>query len=257
MTQVPRVVETVDLGARARWAVVQSPYKDLTWRALADAQVDPALGSVSVAIGSSPLEALAVLAVVRTRWPWVPGCLVLTATDSRTEDCARLIVPDPGALAYVAIGANRPLLAQNVARAVAARPSPTPHQMATFVCLRLGQASLFDPLLDQFSAEVNSAGCPRSTATYSRRFARHGPFTARDWRRISWLSHLLGSMGHRSDGPGSLDPLGERSLLAARLSERYLRVSSRTFWETIGWEWVLEGALRVAGYVPKSVSPRP
>ena len=80
---------------------------------------------------------------------------------------------------------------------------------------------------------------------YSRLFAQYGRYTARDWRALGRLA------AHAASGR-----LGERRMYApislrtvCEYARKYLGVPYHFLAERVGWEWVLEAALRTARYV--------
>jgi hypothetical protein len=84
----------------------------------------------------------------------------------------------------------------------------------------------------------------------SRRLLELGPLGAPDWR---WLFHLARLSGGR-DIP--VEELARRHAVSARTFRvqvrRYTGASVKTFRELVGWEWVLEAALRRWGYLGKA-----
>jgi len=76
-------------------------------------------------------------------------------------------------------------------------------------------------------------------------FALYGRLTARDWRAIARLA-----VDEASNGQAILPRLPFRSLM--EYVRRYVRPTARTVADRVGWEWVMESALRSAGYVIES-----
>ena len=89
------------------------------------------------------------------------------------------------------------------------------------------------------------AGDTISVASYSRLFSQYGEYTARDWRALARLCvHAqAGTVGHHH----LRAPLPLRAALG--YARKYLGIRYHVLAERVGWEWVLEGALRTAGYV--------
>ena len=89
-----------------------------------------------------------------------------------------------------------------------------------------------------------------SVASYSRLFALYGPYTARDWRAVGRLAlHAVLGPCAEEQPPAAL-PLRT----ATEYAKKYLAMSCHALAGWLGWEWVLEAALRTGGYVRAPVS---
>lgn len=133
-----------------------------------------------------------------------------------------------------------------IVSAVRRRSVPAPATLAAWIARRLGMPELCEPLANQFRSAISDAPTPDgpSAPTYSRLFRQYGRYNARDWRALGRLCRYAQSLG--SNG-GRENRLTLRT--ASRYVTRYLRAPHQVFAERLGWEWVLETALRVAGYV--------
>jgi hypothetical protein len=128
--------------------------------------------------------------------------------------------------------------------AVQNRKLPDAQILADWVGYRLKSRELRNGLAAQFREALG--GPPTSTfasaATFSRLFARFGTLSARDWRAIARLSVYCSTMQQ-----------GTAIRLPIRTARDYLKHYTRLPYhapaDRVGWEWVLEGALRTGGYV--------
>lgn len=85
-------------------------------------------------------------------------------------------------------------------------------------------------------------------ASYSRVFSRFGKLHAHDWRALHRLVLYLCHRGRSgAQRPSSDPPIPARA--AARYAHHYLDMPLDRALANAGWEWALEQALRVAGYV--------
>lgn len=129
--------------------------------------------------------------------------------------------------------------------AVRNRKVPDAEMLATWVRRRLGNAALQDPLASQFREALGGAPASDtvSASTYSRRFSRVGPYTARDWRAIARLCAHCAAVG-------ASEPLGALPMrTASRYLKQYLHLPYHALADVVGWEWVIEKALRAGRYV--------
>jgi len=229
------------------------PYERLVRWDLRAERGDPPLGSIACCAPGDRLSAVAALLGTVCRWPWVMPCLRLRR-DQRP--CQAALDLFSGLRSYVAItedhDGNRSHTPRELVASVRGRPPPTPSVLAHWVCNRIDHAEALPLLLAQFEEALDGvpSGRVASAATYSRHFTTCGRFTARDWRAVARLSVKLcegTSSGERAHG------LGRRTALHVR---KYLEIPSRTATAMLGWEWVLEQAMRVAGYVPLRESAR-
>ena len=208
------------------------------------------LGSVVLARGAATIAALAGLTALSHRAPWIVPSLALPAPQESLEPLLlvtelrdRLVVLSPGR------GDD------DVARVVAAvrrRRPPTPAMLARWVARRLSTRELESPLRHQFERSLGggaAADGDRSVASYSRLFSRYGGYTARDWRALARLCALViartSEDGERHGDHGTHLPFRT----ASHYTGRYLGVAYRVTAERLGWEWVLEAALRTGRYV--------
>jgi hypothetical protein len=213
-----------------------------------DARALP-LGTVVVGLSDNIADALASLAQLTYECPWAIPCLAHPPAQHRLDALFQLVRELRGRLALLT--SVEDLKSQGgvirLARAVRTRPPPTATIMAAWICHRIGQLTLQEPLQRQFEMagpRPPEAKSP-SVATYSRLFRRHGVYTARDWRAIARLCWHADSLGR---GGAAGDTLRLRTLM--RHAPQYLQVSHHTIARRLGWEWVLEAALRAGGYVP-------
>jgi hypothetical protein len=131
-----------------------------------------------------------------------------------------------------------------VLAAIRNRKLPDADVLATWVGGRLDRPALRDAVASQFREALGgpAASTVASASTYSRLFARFGPYTARDWRAIARLSTHCASVGSRTRWA-----LPIRS--ASQYLKKYAQLPYHTLADYVGWEWVLERALRACHYV--------
>jgi len=233
--------------------LLQPPYRGLTaFDSLVGTQESPPLGAVLYVTAPNTLAALANLVVATHRWPWIVPCVGLPPAEEQLEPLLDLVFELRPRLAVFKQREYQPSnIVDKLVAAVHQRPGPRASDLAAYISLRLGIGELREPLTEQFLRALDS-GLPsrRSLATYSRLFSRHGNYTARDWRAIARLAHAL-------NRASSCLHLGDPTDLRARLPMRTARWSARKYlalpWRVVkrllGWEWVLESALRSACYL--------
>jgi hypothetical protein len=208
----------------------------------------PPLGTVVDGRGPNPLEVLAELTTAVYRWPWVVPCISLQPDQGAVEPLLTLVSELRGHLAVVTTGVSAVVDWSLILDAVRKRAPPNAGLLVDSVRCRVDDFDFLQGLTAQFS---QAFGGPKalnsfSVSTYSRLFARFGPYTARDWRAVARLCFHCAVAGFREPRP--FLPLR----ILNRYARKYLRISSRTLAEHVGWEWVIEGALRIGGYVPDS-----
>jgi hypothetical protein len=208
------------------------------------------LGTVVVGFGHHTLEVLVTLTQLTHTCPWAVPCVISAPTHEPLEPLLELLSELRDRLVVVTRDERRPRPDDVAAilRGVSHRPPPTATTLARWVAQRLNDPNLEDPLQSQFAMAMHrtTTSTTPSVATYSRLFRRYGLYTARDWRAIARLCRHV-----QAGGLGSEDRRGVRLSMRTvmRYANKYLRVSHHTLPQRLGWEWVLEAALRVAGYV--------
>lgn len=207
------------------------------------------LGCLVLAQGNTTIAALAELTALSHRAPWIVPSLALPAPDESAEPLL-LVTELRDRLIVLSAARGGDDVAQLVA-AVRRRPAPSPSMLARWVARRLSTRELEVPLRYQFEQSLDGipADGARSVASYSRLFSRYGRYTARDWRALARLSaHVLSRTSEDGERSGdSRNRLPFRT--ASHHAARYLGVRYHVTAERLGWEWVLEAALRVGRYV--------
>jgi len=205
------------------------------------------LGSVVVGRGDTTIAVLAELTATVYRWPWIVPCLAMTAKDESLQPLVMLVTELRDKLVVLKQGGGPRDEVSFVMAAVRKRASPTARVLAQWIARRLRRAELEDPLCTQFRqvTEGIPAISRASTATFSRLFARHGSYTARDWRVLAHLCMYVTAAA--TPGDDSQPSLSLRN--ARHAAKKYLAVSHQVLTERLGWEWVLEAALRTGGYL--------
>lgn len=201
-------------------------------------------GEIVVCQSSNTLVALAQLTASIHRWPWLVPCIAISHEQGPLEPLLLLVSELRDRLAVVkGLAPTLAAAPSDVVAAARSRKPPNAEVLANWVGYRLKSRELRDALASQFG---HALGGPRasaiaSAATFSRLFGRYGNLTARDWRAIA----LLCVQCARRDR----EPVGLPLRTARDYVHKYLRLPYHTLADRIGWEWVLEGALRVGRYV--------
>lgn len=225
------------------------------------------LGTIVHASGPSALAALGSVVLALRSCPWLVPVVTLPPDERQLEPLVELVVELRGRVAVVQPAATaRVGTPAALIGAATRRPLPRPEVLSSYVTARLSAPDLQEPLTEQFCQAFESSTVPcRSVATYSRLFARHGPYTARDWRALARLvhDHCVRQSGawRKADGWLQRRAADTTPVTLNRTAEHYARhllgMSLRAAGERVGWEWVLEYAIRRAGYVPTVKAPRP
>lgn len=233
---------------RSELVTLAPPYRAATRLRSRDGSELP-FGSIAFASGDAPLSCLAQLTALSHHAPWAVPCVALPAEQASLEFQLLLVTELRDRLVVIRRAARAgPADVASVVEAVRRRPPPTPAALARWVARRLSSRGIEAPLRHQFHEGL--CGAPahdaRSVASYSRLFSRYGSYTARDWRALARLcAHIVSRIsGDTADGRGHLP-----FRTASRHAARYLGVAYHVTAERLGWEWVLEAALRVGGYV--------
>jgi len=188
--------------------------------------------------------------------PWCLPCVVTTPATSDPEIMTG-IYELVGQVAFVPDPLRDELVAPLALAAARARPVPRGRQMAEYVAQRVGHIELrleLAAVLDPDDSTTADGGLPERTLR--DRLRRLGPLTVRCWRTIGTLCRLAARMQNVP-----VETLAHQSGVEARTlrawTESYLDAKLRTFRSRIGWEWVLEAALRRAGIVAVEAPARP
>jgi hypothetical protein len=205
------------------------------------------LGSIVLAKGETTIAVLAELTALSYRAPWVVPCLALPARQDALEPLLLLVTELRDRLTVLTPARRGGDEMADVVASVRRRAAPTPTVLARWVARRLRARELEAPLRHQF--EEGLGGAPahggRSVASYSRLFSQYGRYTARDWRALARLCVHSVAGANQDRRSGVSLPLRT----ASHYATRYLRVPYHVMTERLGWEWVLEAALRAGRYV--------
>ena len=241
---VPEQVPTVQVARRfgSQVELVAPPYRSLSVLSTLRERDDLPLGAVILGRGDTTIAVLAELTAYVHRWPWVVPCLVLRSGDGPLEPLLMLVTELRDRLGVVKEAFDY-YDASRLVGAIRRRPVPSAVGLATWIATRLGDEALKAPLCSQFreAIEGTPASASASISTFSRFFARYGRYTARDWRAIAHLSLHTAAVASQSP----MLPLRT----ARDHARRYLGLSYHVMAERLGWEWVLEGALRTGAYL--------
>ena len=234
---------------RSELLAVAPPYRMAVPVHGAGGRAELPLGSVVLAQGDATLAALADLTALSHRAPWIVPSLALSTPQESLEPL--LLVTELRDRLVVSSPARGNDDVAHVVAAVRRRRPPTPAMLARWVARRLSTRELESPLRHQFERSLGGAAADgdRSVASYSRLFSRYGSYTARDWRALARLcAHVISRTSEDGESEGNHGKhLPFRT--ASHYAERYLGVRYHVTAERLGWEWVLEAALRTGGYV--------
>jgi hypothetical protein len=203
----------------------------------------PELGAIvvgDVRLGRSTCDSLA---AVIARAPWCPSCALVPASMPARELIEVLDLLPRGCVKLSVENDSNPFDPSRYVAAIARRPGPVSSDIADYVGRRTG-AAIIAPLL----ACLARNGVERTSRSFlSRRLKAYPPYTAHDWTAIGTLILILQSRGPltgRLTRENDLDPRTLRSWAA-----KYLAMRLSTAEELVGWECILEAALRQGGYV--------
>jgi hypothetical protein len=210
------------------------------------------LGVIVHGTGRTALGVLGALTVVVRSCPWVVPCLTLPSGEELLEPLLDLVFEMRHRIAVTRhrISGRSSVLAYVLA-AVRQRTLPPSDVLAEYVSRRLHVPELGPALAEQFDQALagGSNSAVRSVSTYSRLFARYGQYTARDWRAIARLAWHLGLRARRWSGEPEASPATLQNRAARRYARKFLSMPYSQAAQWLGWEWILERALRTGGYV--------
>ncbi len=207
----------------------------------------PPLGAVLLADLQDGLAAFADAIERQRAAPWCP--LVLRTADPRvTPAVLATFEPWPGCFGLLAT-AGLPAAGPNfrVLAAVRRRPLPIPERVARYAEARLDRGVA--PVLLACMGGPGVARQPSRTLT--RRVAELGSFEIRDWRALSRLTWAAALAQLRPEA--SLETAAWEAGSDPRSLRRWVRRFTGLEWDQlrarVGWEWIVELALRRGGYV--------
>ncbi|MEO8635129.1 MAG: hypothetical protein ABI587_07620 [Gemmatimonadales bacterium] len=215
----------------------------------------PAPGAILIADLGGGIPALADAVQRQREVPWCP--LVMRLGDTRFP--ASTIEPFetvPGSFALLYPGDFGWLPpSERIRRAVARRPVPPLSIIALWLELRMGRPGLASTLGACFGAGAMQSRPPR---TLTRRLQAIGPLEVRDWRGVARMAQLAVTPGPWRTA--SLEITALDAGIDPRTLRRWLRLCTDLSWAAfigrVGWEWVLESALRQLGAVEQAPRQR-
>ena len=206
------------------------------------------LGAVLVLDMSGAESALEQAIIWQASAPWCPLALVIRNVPASASLIKHLThLHDPLAFVPGASGGQFPLV-EEIIKAVRNRGGPDGGEAFTYVANRLEQGSLRSLFAEAeaFTRPEHTHPAPRHV---SRRLRVLGALGVPDWRSLFQLARLSGV------GRVPIEELARRHGVGVRTFraqvQRYTGVSTQSFREWLGWEWVLEAALRRWGYLDK------
>ncbi len=176
------------------------------------------------------------------RAPWTVPCIAIApAAVSATALQSIWALPvQPGVL--IGLDAAGKVTPADAIAAATSRPRPTVSQLVAYVVRRTNSIML-GQTLDQIWQPRVAFGGGNAERTVRYRLRRLGHYGSHDWIRIQRLVQA------KTEGAGA--KVEEQAHLAGTEARtlrswvaRYLGMTLRTFRSTIGWEWILELALR-------------
>ncbi len=209
----------------------------------------PAVGALGIVDLAGGIPALARAVTLTRDAPWCP--LVAVVSD-RGIAAATLeaFEPIPGTwgILYPSDYAHLSL-ERRVQAVVRRRPVPLTTTIAQWVEARLHMPGSASTLAACFGEGGDALRPPR---TLTRRVQALGPLEVRDWRGIGRLAQSL--MCRPLQGL-TLEGMALDALIDPRTLRRWLRLATDLPWAEVaarvGWEWVLESALRKWSYVER------
>ena len=209
----------------------------------------PPAGSLLLVDLTGGIPALAEAVNGQQDFPWCP--LVLLVDRSVSAETLHTFEPVPGtwALLYPSDYAYLPL-ARRARAAVQRRPIPCSTTLALWVERRTGLPSVASTLAACCGEGGDALRPPR---TLTRRVQALGPLEVRDWRGLARLAQLVARLS--PEGGPSLEGAALEAEVDPRTLRRWLRLATDLCWHQcaglVGWEWVLESALREYGYLER------
>jgi hypothetical protein len=236
-------------------ALLRPPYESLT--TVLDVPARSPLGTILHVWGSSALAILGSVTSSLESCPWLVPVVVLPQNEVCLQPLIALFGGLRGRVAVADTASFKRPTIEWLIDAAKQREQPDGQALATYTMKRIADPALSAPLTEQFTWALNGDAHPlRSVATYSRIFAHHQPFTARHWRALAQLAFAV-ILRQRERAPvmqrmrESYVVLPQR--ITHRASDRYaqhfLGMSFEASISRVGWEWVIEHALRRARYV--------
>lgn len=216
------------------------------------------LGTILCGTGPNALATLGAVTVALRSCPWLTPAIVLPAGEDGLAPLIPVVcvLHDRIAVAHQLTTHSREHRL-SLLEAIRRRPAPQAGTMSRYCATRSNSPGLLEPLTEQFAKALGATALARSVATYSRLFARHGSYTAHDWRSIAQLVHDLCAPDEQLGLFSDQDPDHDadsgvimRSRTANRHARRYLSMSIHAAGTRLGWEWILERALRRGAYIP-------
>jgi hypothetical protein len=222
--------------------LLQPPYQVET-----AATAEPSLGSIAVVRLNAAADALGQLHEYLEAYPWCASCVVVSAGAVSVETL-HAIWGLPGQPGFVITGRGQadPTPAA-IAAAVAKRPPVPVSQLVAYVTNRTLSPSL-GQTLEQIWAPQRPLNQLSAERTIRHRLRRSGRFGRHDWLRIFKLVH-----GKSRERTLSVErfaaSLGTEPRTVRAWTEECLGATLREYRNRIGWEWVLEAGLRIAGLI--------
>lgn len=212
------------------------------------------LGSVLVVdLGIRADDVLASAILAHREVIWCPACFLMS-DEAVIPKFLAAFEPSPGTFGTLRRNADEGMPSPHqVLQAIRRRPAPTPVTLATYISTRAMRLSLVPGREVCFSSSID---CDRKRGSISdRSLRRHlhnfGLLSPSSWYQLSRLVAILASH------PRALSLGAERLANEHHVDVRTLRRWIREFtgvtyaeaMERVGWEWILEAALRRYDYV--------
>jgi hypothetical protein len=221
----------------------------------------PALGSALVCNLAADVVGLAEAYLTHSQSPWCP---ILAVVPPRLHIDSRVLEafePRPGALVpIVSHWINLEADPSPLRRAVIGRALPTSSMLAEYVRHRTGRRDLGHSLEVCLASGLMSDGAVRGyhRSTLGRHLRDFGPLKPRDWIAIGHVVQTLylGLLQGARTVEGAALRVGVDPRTLRRRLHRYCACDYGQSRVRLGWEWILEAALRRFGYIGSHALPR-
>ena len=221
----------------------------------------PALGSVLVCNLEADVVALVEAYSCHSRSPWCPIVVVIPPRCHLDSGILEAFDPSPGAVVPMVsewgrVESNLRCLKD----AVRKRARPSALMLAEYVRLRTRGKAVSSALDACLAAGLSpQENCPIShRSTLGRHLKDFGPLKPHDWMAVGHLVHtqaIVMSSGCRTVEGAALRVGVDPRTLRRRL-RRYCGCSYAESKVRLGWEWILEAAMRKFGYtLPWTATP--
>lgn len=219
------------------------PYDRYCW----PSEGTPPFGAVAVCEARSSGLVSGFFGPLVARAPWCVPCII-TCPASAEASVIQAIRSLPGQIAFVDYIEDDRWPIGTILGAVRDRPPPSGAVLAEFVALRTGTNLEWELAALLGDQRLEASARPIPDRTLRERLSRFGSLSPRAWRAVGTLCRVASAA--RGDPMTAIAWRAGVEVRTLRLWARwYLGTSLAEYRQRVGWEWVLEAALRKAGYV--------